>query len=166
MTSTTATRPLPSVALPRRLHRDRPTPLEYGRKRWLQAVMAVGFVFLYFPIVALVAFSFNDSKLNITWRGFTLKYYVQAFNNVSLHEAFINSMVDRLAARLKDNGKDLDGWMRLARAYKVLGREGDAVGAVASARQNFAGDQAALAEIDKSAASLGLAAKQEPVTPQ
>jgi cytochrome c-type biogenesis protein CcmH len=81
-------------------------------------------------------------------------------------EAFITSMVDRLAARLKDNGKDLDGWMRLARAYKVLGREGDAVGAVASARQNFAGDQAALAEIDKSAASLGLAAKQEPVTPQ
>lgn len=81
-------------------------------------------------------------------------------------EAFITSMVDRLAARLKDNGKDLDGWMRLARAYKVLGREGDAVGAVASARQNFAGDQAALAEIEKSAASLGLAAKQEPVTPQ
>src|SRR5690606_36060900 len=46
-----------------------------------------------FPIVALVAFSFNDSKLNITWRGFTLKYYVQAFNNVSLHNAFMNTLI-------------------------------------------------------------------------
>jgi spermidine/putrescine transport system permease protein len=51
------------------------------------------FVFLYFPIVALIAFSFNDSKRNITWQGFTFKYYVQAFNNASLHEAFINSMI-------------------------------------------------------------------------
>lgn len=81
-------------------------------------------------------------------------------------EAFITSMVDRLAARLKDNGKDLDGWMRLARAYKVLGRDGDAIGAVASARQNFSGDQASLAEIEKSAESLGLAAAQEPAIPQ
>jgi spermidine/putrescine transport system permease protein len=92
MTTTAARRPIePTIA--RKRHRDRPTPLEYGRKRWLQAVMLGNFVFLYFPIVALVAFSFNDSKLNITWQGFTLKYYVQAFNNASLHEAFINSMI-------------------------------------------------------------------------
>jgi spermidine/putrescine transport system permease protein len=71
----------------------RPTPLEYGRKRWLQAVMVFGFLFLYFPIVALVAFSFNDSKRNITWQGFTFKYYVQAYHNQALHDAFINSMI-------------------------------------------------------------------------
>jgi spermidine/putrescine transport system permease protein len=92
MTTTAASRPIEPV-LARKRHRDRPTPLEYGRKRWLQAVMLGNFVFLYFPIVALVAFSFNDSKLNITWQGFTLKYYIQAFNNASLHEAFINSMI-------------------------------------------------------------------------
>jgi cytochrome c-type biogenesis protein CcmH len=46
--------------------------------------------------------------------------------------------------------------MRLARAYKVLGRDTDAVAAIASARQNFAGDQASLAEIAKSEKSLGL----------
>lgn len=79
-------------------------------------------------------------------------------------DAFIGGMVDRLAARLKDNGKDLDGWIRLARAYKVLGRDGDAEGAIASARVNFAGDQASLDEIAKSAQSLGLAA-QEPTNP-
>ena len=35
--------------------------------------------------------------------------------------AFIRSMVDRLASRLEDEPQDLDGWLRLARAYVVLG---------------------------------------------
>ncbi|MCA0871403.1 c-type cytochrome biogenesis protein CcmI [Seohaeicola saemankumensis] len=34
---------------------------------------------------------------------------------------FIRSMVDRLAARLEDEPDDLDGWLRLANAYRVLG---------------------------------------------
>lgn len=80
-------------------------------------------------------------------------------------DAFIAGMVDRLAERLKANGKDLDGWMRLARAYKVLGRDGDAEGAIASARANFAGDQASLSEIDKNVESLGLK-KEERTIPQ
>ncbi len=73
--------------------RDQPTPIEYGRKRWMQVVLLINFVFLYFPILALVAFSFNDSKRNIVWKGFTLKYYEKAFNNTALHDAFINSMI-------------------------------------------------------------------------
>ncbi len=73
--------------------KDRPTPIEYGRKRWMQAVLLANFVFLYFPIVALIAFSFNDSKRNIVWKGFTLKYYEKAYNNAALHDSFINSMI-------------------------------------------------------------------------
>ncbi len=73
--------------------KDRPTPIEYGRKRWMQAVLLANFVFLYFPIIALIAFSFNDSKRNIVWKGFTLKYYEKAYNNAALHEAFANSMI-------------------------------------------------------------------------
>ena len=38
----------------------------------------------------------------------------------------INQMVDRLAARLKDNPDDFVGWARLARAYKVQGRSAEA----------------------------------------
>jgi cytochrome c-type biogenesis protein CcmH len=34
----------------------------------------------------------------------------------------IAAMVDRLAARLRDNPDDMEGWLRLARAYKVMGR--------------------------------------------
>lgn len=42
----------------------------FGRA-WLVA----GFAFLYLPIVALVAYSFNDSPVTNVWRGFTLKWY-------------------------------------------------------------------------------------------
>jgi len=40
--------------------------------------------------------------------------------------AFIRSMVDRLATRLEKEPEDLDGWLRLARAYTVLGETGKA----------------------------------------
>ena len=35
----------------------------------------------------------------------------------------IGGMVERLAARLKQNGDDVDGWLRLVRAYMVLGSD-------------------------------------------
>ncbi|MGB1006172.1 MAG: ABC transporter permease [Thalassobaculaceae bacterium] len=68
-------------------------PFDYARRWWLQAILAASFLFLYFPIVALIAFSFNNSKRNINWRGFTVKYYEKAFANEALHDAFINSMI-------------------------------------------------------------------------
>lgn len=73
--------------------RSRPTPLEYTRKKWFQLLMLVNFIFLYFPILSLIAFSFNNSRRNITWQGFTFKYYIKAFHNESLFEAFINSLI-------------------------------------------------------------------------
>lgn len=68
-------------------------PLEYSRKLWMRVAMGFAFFFLYFPILSLIVFSFNDSKRNITWQGFTLKYYEKAFNNSQLHEAFLNSLI-------------------------------------------------------------------------
>jgi cytochrome c-type biogenesis protein CcmH len=65
-------------------------------------------------------------------------------------------MVDGLAARLKQDGKDLGGWMQLVRAYVVLGRSQDATSALAQARGNFAGDEKSLAELEALAQSLGL----------
>lgn len=37
--------------------------------------LALGYAFLYVPIVALVVFSFNDSPVANVWRGFTLRWY-------------------------------------------------------------------------------------------
>ncbi len=68
----------------------------------------------------------------------------------------IAQMVDGLAQRLKTNGNDLPGWVRLVRAYSVLERQDDARAALAEARRNFNGDASALAELSKLASSLGL----------
>jgi cytochrome c-type biogenesis protein CcmH len=62
--------------------------------------------------------------------------------------AMIEGMVQRLAERLKTNGKDLPGWLQLIRAYSVLGRTSELDAALADARRNFADDATALGEID------------------
>ena len=67
-------------------------PLDYSRRVWLRLSFAAALLFLYTPIVTLMAFSFNDSRRNIVWRGFTLKYYEKAMNNDGLIEAFTNSL--------------------------------------------------------------------------
>jgi cytochrome c-type biogenesis protein CcmH len=71
-------------------------------------------------------------------------------------QAFIEKMVDGLAARLKTNGKDLEGWMQLVRSYVVLGRSQEASAALAEARTNFAGDENSLAQLQALAQVLGL----------
>ena len=67
-------------------------PLDYTRRWWLRVTVAVTLVMIYAPIITLVAFSFNDSRRNIVWRGFTFKYYEKAWNNDSLIEAFVNTL--------------------------------------------------------------------------
>ncbi|MBB4632789.1 ABC transporter permease [Sphingosinicella soli] len=67
-------------------------PLEYTKKLWMRSWVGLVLFFLYAPLVTLVAFSFNDSKRNIVWRGFTLDYYEKALNNDSLMIAMGNSL--------------------------------------------------------------------------
>lgn len=71
-------------------------------------------------------------------------------------QAFIARMVTGLAERLKTDGKDLEGWQRLVRAYKVMGNNDAAVSALADARRNFVDDPKALGQLDSLARSLGI----------
>ena len=71
-------------------------------------------------------------------------------------EAAIHSMVDRLAARLAQNGHDIEGWLRLVRAYKVMNETDKARAALSAARNNFSDDADAKARIDALARELGL----------
>jgi spermidine/putrescine transport system permease protein len=80
------------------LGRERAGPLEYSRKLWLRLWLVATFVFLYAPIAILILFSFNDSRRNIVWRGFTLDYYAKAWGNASLIEAFTNSLAIALVS--------------------------------------------------------------------
>ncbi|TSH88777.1 ABC transporter permease subunit [Verticiella sediminum] len=53
--------------------------------RWL--VLALGFGFLYVPIVSMVVYSFNASTLVTVWSGFSLKWYQSLWNDRALLSA-------------------------------------------------------------------------------
>jgi spermidine/putrescine transport system permease protein len=58
------------------------------------------YMFLYIPIIVLVAFSFNDSKLNAVWTGFTFKWYKSLASNAGILEAMKNSLVIAVASTI------------------------------------------------------------------
>jgi spermidine/putrescine transport system permease protein len=88
----TSTPPSGPVMSEAKIVRDAPGPLEYLRRWPLRAWVVIVTAFLYAPLITLMIFSFNDSRRNIVWKGFTLDYYEKALNNESLIQAFVNSM--------------------------------------------------------------------------
>lgn len=63
--------------------------VELSLTAWTALVM----VFLYLPIAVLVAYSFNRSRLNIVWEGFTFEWYRKVWENGPLLRAAQNSLV-------------------------------------------------------------------------
>ena len=69
-----------------------PGPLDYLRRWPLRAWIAFTVFYLYAPLITLMAFSFNDSKRTIVWRGFTWKWYGIVFGDTDLLTALGNSL--------------------------------------------------------------------------
>jgi spermidine/putrescine transport system permease protein len=67
-------------------------PLEYARTLWMRSWVGTVLLFLYAPLIVLMIFSFNNSKANVVWKGFTTKYYAKLFANDELIEALFNSL--------------------------------------------------------------------------
>ncbi len=61
---------------------------------------AAGYAFLYVPLIIVVVYSFNDSRLNAEWVGFTLDWYVRLFHNDEMLAAAGNSLGIALVASL------------------------------------------------------------------
>ncbi len=55
--------------------------------------MALIFLFLYAPIIILIVFSFNDSKMIGNWSGFTLKWYIKLFDDREVLKALYNTIL-------------------------------------------------------------------------
>lgn len=70
--------------------------------------------------------------------------------------AMVRGMVERLATRLKQNGDDVESWLRLVRAYLVMGERDKAMGASADARQAVASDAERLRQLNEGLRTLGL----------
>ena len=56
------------------------------------AVAIFTLVMLYLPIIILVIFSFNESQSQSSWGGFSLKWYVAAFNNEQVIDVSVRSL--------------------------------------------------------------------------
>jgi len=69
---------------------------------------------------------------------------------------FIRTMVERLATRLHENGSDVDGWLRLLRAYMVMGERDKANVAANEAREALAGEPEKLKLLDAGLKDLGV----------
>ena len=67
-------------------------PLDYLARWPLRLWLVLVAIFLYAPLLTLMAFSFNDSRRNIVWQGFTLDWYGAVFNDTDLLAAFGNSL--------------------------------------------------------------------------
>jgi spermidine/putrescine transport system permease protein len=70
------------------------------RSTWLWIAAIVAYAFLYLPLVIVVVYSFNDSRLNAEWVGFTLDWYRRLFANEDMLAAAGNSLLIALSASL------------------------------------------------------------------
>ena len=62
------------------------------RSHVLLAYSLAVLAFLYIPIFILALYSFNDSRLNAVWTGFTVKWYMHLFQNRHVLDALVNTL--------------------------------------------------------------------------
>jgi putrescine transport system permease protein len=62
------------------------------RPTFLISVMVFGFAFFYIPILSMIIYSFNASRLATVWGGFSTKWYVALFTNDKVIDALILSL--------------------------------------------------------------------------
>ncbi len=63
------------------------------RNHVLLAYSLAVIAFLYLPLVILAAYSFNSSRVNAVWNGFTVDWYLSLFKNRRVLEALTNSLI-------------------------------------------------------------------------
>ena len=68
--------------------------------RLLATWTGIVFVFFYLPIAIMILFSFNQSKLNIVWTGFTLEWYTSLWQDRGLVRTLQNSLIVATATTL------------------------------------------------------------------
>ena len=62
------------------------------RPVFLISMLAFGFAFFYIPILSMIVYSFNESRLATVWGGFSTKWYVSLFSNRQVLAALVLSL--------------------------------------------------------------------------
>lgn len=72
--------------------------MRHSMMLWISVILV--YAFLYIPLIIIVVYSFNDSKLNAEWVGFTLDWYKTLFNNEEMLLAARNSLIIAVSASI------------------------------------------------------------------
>lgn len=92
------------------------------RSRFTFSMLAFGYAFLYVPLVSVVIYSFNDSRLATVWGGFSTRWYGELLRNEEvLDAAFLSLRVAFSTATLATILGTIAG-MALARFGRFRGR--------------------------------------------
>ncbi|MBN2885866.1 MAG: ABC transporter permease subunit [Chromatiaceae bacterium] len=100
-----------------------------GRSRWpLWTLLAFGYAFLYVPILLLILYSFNESRLVTVWSGFSLKWYGELLHNrqlldaawLSVRIAAVNATVAVVLGTLAANALVRHGRFRGRTGFELL----------------------------------------------
>jgi len=92
------------------------------QSRFVLSVLAFGYAFLYVPLVLVVVYSFNDSRIATIWGGFSTRWYGELFRNEQiLDAAFLSLRVALTSATLATIFGTMAGLV-LARFGRFKGR--------------------------------------------
>ncbi|AFL75050.1 ABC transporter permease subunit [Thiocystis violascens] len=99
------------------------------RRSWpLLGVLIFGYAFLYVPILLLILYSFNESRLVTVWSGFSFKWYGELLHNrqlldaawLSVRIAAVNATVAMILGTLAANALTRHGRFRGRTGFELL----------------------------------------------
>lgn len=94
------------------------------KPRALVAYCASFFAFLYLPLAVMFAFSFNDARRNVVWRGFTFKWYHHLAQDADLLSALLTTLELAVLAAVIASVLGLFASYAMARHKPFRGRAG------------------------------------------
>ncbi len=93
-----------------------------SRSRFAFSVLAFGYAFLYIPLISVIVYSFNDSRLANVWGGFSTRWYAELLQNDQvLHATLLSLKIAAVSATLATVLGTLAGLM-LTRFGRFRGR--------------------------------------------
>ncbi len=90
--------------------------------RNLYILVGFFYAFLYFPIIVLIAYSFNTGTRAMVWQGFGFNWYVKVFSNDAILDAAKNSLIIGLIATVLATTIATAGALALARGGSFKGK--------------------------------------------
>jgi spermidine/putrescine transport system permease protein len=97
-------------------------PFNWRRTPGLPSFTAAILAFLYAPLLILVAYAFNGSRMVTVWQGFSVQWFVQVAHNGDIRAAAENSLIIATAATIASTGIATAGALALERGNLAFGR--------------------------------------------